>query len=194
VQFPCLEVASREPSSESQVSSGKDEDGELFRAAVRDVKRLRAPVPAIHAPKPPAQARFTRADEREVLRESLLPPSDEAAVATGEELSFRRHHIPEAVLLKLRRGHYVVDAEVDLHGLNSAEARIVLRDFIAEATLRGYRCVRIVHGKGKRSGTRGPVLKHLVNHWLQRMDAVLAFGSARAVDGGNGAVYVLLRC
>jgi DNA-nicking Smr family endonuclease len=173
--------------------SGKDEDGELFREAMRDVKRLRVRAPAVSAPKPPAQARFTRADEREVLRESLLPPTDDTAIATGDELNFRRHHITEAVLLKLRRGQYAVDAEVDLHGLNAAEARVVLRDFIAGAIQRGYSCIRIVHGKGKRSGNRGPVLKHLVNHWLQRIDAVLAFGSARAVDGGSGAVYVLLR-
>ena len=169
------------------------DDNELFRAAMRDVKRLPERTVAVSGPKPPAQARFKRADEKEVLRESLLPPADEAALATGEELSFRRPHITEAVLLKLRRGHYVVDAEVDLHGLNAAQARIVLRDFIADATARSYSCVRIVHGKGKRSGNRGPVLKHLVNHWLQRIDAVLAFGSARAVDGGSGAVYVLLR-
>jgi DNA-nicking Smr family endonuclease len=175
------------------VVSGKDEDGELFREAMRDVKPLPAHAPKVRAPKPPAQARFTRADEREVLRESLLPPSDDTAIATGDELSFRRPHITEAVLLKLRRGQYAVDAEVDLHGLNANEAKGVLRDFIAEAVQRSHHCVRIVHGKGKRSGHRGPVLKHLVNHWLQRMDAVLAFGSARAVDGGSGAVYVLLR-
>jgi DNA-nicking Smr family endonuclease len=173
--------------------SGTDEDDELFRAAMRDVKPLPERIAAVTPPKPPAQARFTRADEQEVLRESLLPPADAAAVATGEELSFRRPHVTEAVLLKLRRGHYVVDAEVDLHGLNAAQARIVLRDFIAAAFAHNHSCVRIVHGKGKRSGSRGPVLKHLVNHWLQRIDAVLAFGSARAVDGGSGAVYVLLR-
>jgi DNA-nicking Smr family endonuclease len=173
--------------------SGKDEDGELFREAMRDVKRLPARAAVVSAPKPPAQARFTRADEREVLRESLLPPTDDMAIATGDELNFRRPHIAQAILLKLRRGHYAVDAEIDLHGLNANEARVVLRGFIAEAAQHHYSCVRIVHGKGKRSGNRGPVLKHLVNHWLQRMDAVLAFGSARAVDGGSGAVYVLLR-
>jgi DNA-nicking Smr family endonuclease len=172
--------------------SGKDEDGELFRDAMRDVNRLRPSVAAVNAPKPPAQARFTRADEREVLRESLLPP-DPAAIATGDELSFRRPHITDAVLAKLRRGHYALDGEVDLHGLNATQAKVVLRDFIATANQHGHSCVRIVHGKGNRSGHRGPVLKQLVNHWLQRMDAVLAFGSARAVDGGSGAVYVLLR-
>jgi DNA-nicking Smr family endonuclease len=50
----------------------------------------------------------------------------------------------------------------------------------------------VIHGKGRGSGPRGPVLKHVVNHWLRRMDDVAAFATARPVDGGTGAVYVLL--
>ena len=169
------------------------DERELFRAATRDVKPLPAASTKPASPKPPAQARFARADEREVLRESLLPPEDDAVLATGEELSFRRPHISEQVLLKLRRGHFVVDAETDLHGLNAVQAKALLREFIADAIARRFSCVRVIHGKGRRSGPRGPVLKNLVNHWLQRYDAVLAFGSARAVDGGSGAVYVLLK-
>ena len=169
------------------------DEGDLFRKATRDVKPLPAPQPKPTPPKPQPQARFRRADERAVLRESLLPPEDESLLATGEELSFRRPYISEATLLKLRRGHFVVDAETDLHGLNAADAKTLLRHFIAESLARRMTCVRVIHGKGRRSGPRGPVLKHMVNHWLQRIDAVLAFGSARAVDGGSGAVYVLLR-
>ncbi len=169
------------------------DDGNLFREATRDVKPLTVTQPKPAPPKPQPQARFRRADERAVLRESLLPPEDESLLATGEELSFRRPHIAEATLLKLRRGHFVVDAETDLHGLNAADARALLRNFIAESVARRMTCVRVIHGKGRRSGPRGPVLKHMVNQWLQRFDAVLAFGSARAVDGGSGAVYVLLR-
>lgn len=169
------------------------DDLDLFREATRDVKPLPAVASKPATPKPPAQARFARADEREVLRESLLPPEDESLLATGEELSFRRPHISEEILLKLRRGHFVVDAETDLHGLNAAQAKTLLREFIADAKERHLNCVRVIHGKGRRSGPRGPVLKALVNNWLQRSDAVLAFGSARAVDGGSGAVYVLLR-
>jgi DNA-nicking Smr family endonuclease len=171
----------------------KDDDSDLFRAATRDVKPLPAPAAKPSAPKPPAAARFARADEREVLRESLLPPEDELQLVTGEELSFRRPHISEQVLVKLRRGHFAVDAEADLHGLNAAQAKTLLREFIADSVARHFSCVRVIHGKGRGSGPRGPVLKHLVNHWLQRSDAVLAFGSARAVDGGSGAVYVLLK-
>lgn len=174
---------------------GDPDERDLFRAHMRDVKRLQDAErrARLDKPKPEPRARFTRLDQQEVLRESLMPPSDEAALSTGDELSFRRPHVPEGVLTKLRRGHFAVDAEIDLHGLTAIEARGALREFIAEASERHMTCVRVIHGKGRRSGPRGPVLKNLVNHWLQRSNDVLAFGSARAVDGGSGAIYVLLR-
>lgn len=177
------------------MSDEPDDELHAFREAMRDVRRLkrtgggRPP----SAPKPPPQARFTRADQRAVLRESLLPPNDDLSPENGDELNFRRPHIPQSVLVKLRRGHYVVDAEIDLHGLSGAEAKAALREFIVDAVARRLSCVRVIHGKGRRSGPRGPVLKSVVNQWMQRADDILAFSSARSVDGGSGAVYVLLR-
>jgi DNA-nicking Smr family endonuclease len=175
--------------------TGDDEDNDAFREAMRDVRPLPDAVRTapIDKPKPAPKARFMRADQREVLKESLLPPSDEAQLATGDELSFRRPHIPEDVLLQLRRGRYSVDAEIDLHGMTAAEAKAALRSFFGSAVASSHGCVRVIHGKGRGSGPRGPVLKNTVNHWLQREEHVLAFGSARAIDGGSGAVYVLLK-
>jgi DNA-nicking Smr family endonuclease len=176
------------------MSDEPEDEARAFREAMRDVRRLKRVDLKDSAPaRPSPRARFTRADQREVLRESLLPPADEALLDTGDELSFRRSHVPEVVLLRLRRGHFTVDAEVDLHGLTGAEAKAALREFIGAAVARRLSCVRVIHGKGRRSGPRGPVLKNVVNHWLQRSDDILAFGSARGVDGGSGAVYVLLR-
>jgi DNA-nicking Smr family endonuclease len=174
---------------------GESDERELFRQHMRDVKRLRAVPshPKRAKPKPPPRAHFTRADQLDVLRESLTAPVDEATLSTGDELQFRRSHVPEAVLTKLRRGQFAVDAEIDLHGLTAVEARGALREFIAEALARRLTCVRVIHGKGRRSGPRGPVLKNVVSQWLQRIEPVLAFGSARAVDGGSGALYVLLQ-
>ena len=169
------------------------DDDDLFRKAMRDVKRLPETARPIETPKPPPEARFRRADEQAVLQESLMVPEDAALLGTGDEVGFRRPHIPEAVLIKLRRGQYAIDAEIDLHGLNASQAKNALREFIADAIARHMHCVRVIHGKGRRSGPRGPVLKTIVNHWLQRSNHVLAFGSARAVDGGSGALYVLLR-
>ena len=164
----------------------------LFREATRDVKPLAAPVVRQTRPKPKPSAKFARADRQAVLRESLEAPDDPSLVESGEELSFKRLGVPDTLLKKLRRGHFKVDAELDLHGLTSPQARAELRDFIATEISRGAHCVRVIHGKGLGSGPRGPVLKNVVNICLRRMEVVLAFGSARPLDGGSGAVYVLL--
>ena len=113
-------------------------------------------------------------------------------VETGDSLNFRRPGVQDGVLRKLRRGQYRLESEIDLHGLTLREAKAELRVFLARAIARQLRCVRIVHGKGLGSGPRGPVLKHAVNGILQRTDLVVAFCSARPVDGGTGAIYVLL--
>ncbi len=171
--------------------SDEGDDKRLFRDAVRDVKRLRTN-PRVTPPKPRPRARFARLDNLEVLQESLnLAPGD-LMVETGDELSFRRAGVQDAVLRKLRRGQYRVETELDLHGLTVSQAKIELRDFLLNAQRAGMRCVRIIHGKGLGSGHRGPVLKNTANVLLQRTDVVLAFSSARPVDGGTGAIYVLL--
>jgi DNA-nicking Smr family endonuclease len=167
-------------------------DAELFREAVRGVKPLGVRTAPPAAPKMRPRARFTRADRMAVLRESLEAPAADAEVGSGEELAFRRPEIQLSVMRRLRRGEYRVQREIDLHGLTVTEAKQVLREFLAAALEHQVRCVRIVHGKGLRSGNRGPVLKGAVSAVLKRTGAVLAYVSARQVDGGTGAVYVLL--
>jgi len=127
-----------------------------------------------------------------VLEESLRDEYIDPALASGEELVFHRAGIQPGVLRKLRRGDYRVQGEIDLHGLTVAEAKQALREFLAQALMRQWRCIRIVHGKGLRSGHRGPVLKGMVGTMLRKVGPVLAYVSARQVDGGTGAVYVLL--
>jgi len=68
-----------------------------------------------------------------------------------------------------------------------------LRDFIQYNAEQDRLCVRVVHGKGLGSGERGPVLKSAVNAWLRKWNNVIAFVSTRQVDGGTGAIYVLLQ-
>ena len=97
------------------------------------------------------------------------------------------------MLRRLRRGSFPIEAELDLHGLGQTHAHDLLGEFLERSGAAGLRCVRVVHGKGHRSGARGPVLKAAVNLWLRRRLDVMAFTSARTVDGGTGAVYVLLR-
>jgi DNA-nicking Smr family endonuclease len=115
-------------------------------------------------------------------------------VVTGEgTLTFARAGVRIQVMRRLRRGLYPTEEELDLHGLSQTAARDRLADFIARSRDAGLRCVRIIHGKGYRSGARGPVLKTAVNLWLRRHTDVMAFASARPIDGGAGAMYVLLR-
>jgi len=173
-------------------SEPEDDDARLFREAVRDVKPMTRQPPEARRPGAAPRARFTRADRRAVLRESLSGGTDDPALASGDELVFHRAGLQSPVLRKLLRGQYRVEAELDLHGLNVADAKHALRDFLAEALNRQMRCVRIIHGKGLRSGHRGPVLKSAVSGVLRRMGSVVAYVSARPVDGGTGAVYVLL--
>lgn len=188
----------QQPDDKTDLDDAADDEAELFRRAmqgVRPLKVIQRVQPQRRAPRP--RARFARAERAEVLLESLgiakgTAGTDLYQLQPGDELVFRRAGVPETVLRQLRRGHYRVDSEIDLHGSTVAEAMARLGAFLREARARDLRCIRVIHGKGLRSGTRGPVLKNSVNALLRRTDAVLAFASARPVAGGTGATLVLL--
>lgn len=168
-----------------------DEELREFRDAVADIKPL--PSKSLrHRPKPRPQARFARAAAAQVLQESLHGNPDPEEAMLGKGLYFARPGVQQSVLRKLRRGQFSVGAVLDLHGLRSEDARRALAEFLQEMHGKGLRCARIIHGKGYRSGPRGPVLKQKLNVWLQQREDIIAFCSARPVDGGTGAVYILL--
>jgi DNA-nicking Smr family endonuclease len=180
------------PAATSGSAMNDKDDKDLFREAVAGARPL---VHDRHAPTRPRanpQAAFRRADERAVLEESLQHQAADLDVETGDEILFRRATVGSRVLRDLRRGRFAIEDELDLHGLVADEARVVVRDFLAGCVARRLSCVRIVHGKGRGSGPRGPVLKKSVNLWLRKNESVLAFCSARTAHGGTGAIYVLL--
>ncbi len=171
-----------------------EDDVSLFRRLMSDAKPLRQMDKAPeHRPSVSTRARFARQDEREVLAESLDADIDETETGAGESLHFHRPSVGRRTMRKLGRGNFSVQDEIDLHGMTVPQAKDALHEFIGECELRGYTCIRIVHGKGLGSGDRGPVIKSKVNKWLRQWSEVLAFVSARQIDGGTGAVYVLLR-
>jgi DNA-nicking Smr family endonuclease len=167
---------------------------EIFREAVRDVVPLPPSDRALHKVSKPAPRPLQRErDESLALKSSLSDEIDiEALLNTDETLSWKRPAIDPQVLPRLRRGHWSVQAHVDLHGLRVEEAREALGVFLADARRREIRCVRIVHGKGLGSLNREPVLKRMVLRWLVQRGDVLAFCQARPNDGGAGALIVLL--
>lgn len=171
-----------------------DDDDDIFRRAMTGAKPIKSES-RVEPPRrrPPAKARFSKADEALALEESLDADIDDIEQSNGELLRFRRPTVGRRTMRKLARGSYAVQGEIDLHGMTVNEAKSRLSEFIEESSRNGKLCVRVVHGKGLGSGQRGPVLKPSVNRWLRRWDKVLAFVSTRQVDGGTGAVYVLLK-
>lgn len=170
-----------------------DDDNALFRDAIAGARPLSHDRAESAKRRPPPRARMRREDEQQVLAESLTADIESMEWRNGDALRYRRPEVGERTLRKLARGGYRVEAELDLHGYTVREAKEVLREFLADCEHFRWRCVRIIHGKGRGSGHRGPRLKGSVDGWLRRLDAVAAFVSARQVDGGSGAVYVLLR-
>jgi len=174
----------------------RDSDDE-FRRAMADVRpiapRARRRIMLRRAP-PPPDARQRRRDERAVLGESMSGVASlDHLLDSGEELCYLRQGLSREVLRKLRRGHWVVQGDLDLHGLNRAQAAEQLGLFLRACSARHMRCVRVVHGKGLGSRNRARVLKHVLHKLLPRREDVIAFCQAPAAHGGGGAMLILLR-
>jgi len=166
-------------------------DARLFRDAVGPVRRLRDDAAERRVPPPPPVPRQTLADAQAVARESLQ--GQEKDFDWGDPLRYSAEGVSPDVLRKLGRGEFSVSDEFDLHHLDARTAKAAIARFLNESRKAGRLCVRIIHGKGLRSGNEGPVLKRLTDQVLRQRGDVLAFRSARPADGGTGAVVVLLR-
>lgn len=154
---------------------------------------MRATQRVAHVEKPPPVPVQSLLDTHAALTESVRGGIPwEESMETGEELVYLREGLPRDVLRKLRRGHWVTQDDIDLHGLNRDQARELLADFLSECIRRGLRCVRIVHGKGLGSPNREPVLRGKIRGWLAKRSEILAYCQAPANLGGSGATTVLL--
>ena len=172
-----------------------EDDRSLFQRAVAGAKPLPhhgKALPRKEAPPPyPVQSQL---DEKAALRESLAAEwTAEDWLDAGAEPNFLRPGLSRQVLRKLRSGTWVIQNQLDLHGLDRHGAREALSAFLARCIKRGIRCVRVIHGKGLGSKNREPVLKIKVKYWLARREEVLAYCQAPPVDGGGGALMVLLK-
>lgn len=169
-----------------------DEDRKLFRAAVGRIRRLTHDRSESRPPGPKPEPAQRRADEVRVMEELASGQLDFIGQETGEELMWLRPGLQKRVLRRLRSGHWRVQDELDLHHMNIDAAGRSVRRFLSDAERDGLSCVKIIHGKGLRSGPEGPRLKRLTGRLLSRHPGVLAFAAAPPRDGGTGAVYVLL--
>jgi len=167
--------------------------------AFADVKPLSTPNRARRSvPRPSTTPAQRLADEADALSASKFGSERiDAHWEIGQEQeahqTFLRRGLGSDVLVKLRRGHWVIQGEIDLHGATRDEAHDALADFLDHARAHGWRCVRVIHGKGLSSPNREPVLKGKVRRWLAQWDDVLAYCEAQPHGGGSGAVLVLLK-
>ena len=163
----------------------RDDDLDAFARAMEGVSRSSSEkAEPFHRRRRPEPLNLPVGDEQEEGLGSL-------AIETGEFLDYRQPGIQNRVYQDLRRGVISPEATLDLHGLRVHEARTALPRFLEQSLMRGYRCVRIIHGKGRGSGQQ-PVLKQKTDQWLRQRSEVLAFCTAPRWDGGTGAAYVLL--
>lgn len=172
------------------------EDLAAFHAAVADATPLpQANRVRLGTPNPPPPRPIqSQADEQAALREALHGPIGlQDRLEGGDEPHYLRPGMATATLRDLRRGRWVIQAEIDLHGLNRDEARHHLASGIADAARRGLRCLRVIHGKGFGSPGRQSILRRLTRGWLMQKVEVLAYCQAPPRDGGEGALLVLLR-
>ena len=185
----------RKREQQLELDAAERRERDLFASTVGQVIALRkaaAPPPA--RPRPAPVARQRQRDEAAALVESISDEFNaESLLETDDALSYRRSGIGIDVVRKLRRGVWVIQAEIDLHGLRRDQARERIDAFLRDAAREGLRCVRVVHGKGLGSPGKEPVLKARVKSWLVQRSEVLAFTHARPADGGHGALLVLLK-
>lgn len=174
-------------------SNISDEDSALFREAIGDAKPLKQDNFIADKPKPKAYPAKTVADQVAVIEEMINGEFNSDFLERGDELLYSRPGVQKQILRKLRRGHFKIEAELDLHGMTVDMAKSALTDFLNQCSARSQRCVRIVHGKGLNSINKQPILKNKLNQWLQKRDKILGFCSARPMDGGTGAIYLLLK-
>lgn len=174
------------------MTSDKENMGRLLSGQIEGVNILKQDkVTPYRKPLDPIPRQRLLDDER--VLEELLEESDESAsFESGDELKFLREGYSSRLLKKLRRGDFSIQDELDLHGLISTDAKVETHGFINECARDNVRAIRIVHGKGRNSAGRSPVLKNRLLGWLSKNKHVIAVCSTPANDGGTGAVYVLL--
>ena len=170
-----------------------DDDRRLFAEAIGPVRAIKARESALERPKPKPEATQALLDEARVFDELMNIDIDPALMEIGEELSYLKDGVAPRVLRNLKRGYYSIGDEIDLHQMTVAVARDAMKAFLEENRRSNRLCVKIIHGKGLRSRAAGPVLKRLVDSTLRKRGDVIAFASAKPVEGGTGATLVLLK-
>jgi DNA-nicking Smr family endonuclease len=171
------------------------EDVAAFLAAVDGATPLRKrDRVSIEPPRPSPRPRQRELDEAAVIGEMLHAPlAIDDWLDLGGADSFLRSGLPRTLLRDLRRGRWSIQDHVDLHGMNRHEAHEQVALFIAESLAAGKRCLRIVHGRGHGSPGREAILRQWSRSGSAAARRCWHFCHAPPSDGGDGALWVLLK-
>ena len=169
-------------------NDNETDDMNLFNQAMSDVKPHSHDRVSIQ--KKPSAIKIRKQPSHKDINDTL---SDDFIPDCDEFLEFSRPGIQKSLLKQIRNGKLDIEDRLDLHGHTRDQARKILLEFIHHSQQNNFKLVCVVHGKGYNSEDGRPVLKAMVNKWLQNIDAVLAFTSAHRSDGGTGAAYVLIK-
>ena len=174
-------------------------DCALFRAEMADVVPLKAGFgERVFSPPPvatwiPVRQPGRETTEAQELAHHLRTMPAPVEWQGDEQTGWFQSGVAANLRQNLRRGHWPVEAELDLHGHTQEKAWQVLNDFLALSLLQGRRYLRIIHGQGLGSKHRQPVLKPLLYQWLKQRPEILIYGAPQAEQGRSGSILVLLR-
>jgi len=174
------------------------EDADLWRHVTGDVKplaRREKPSTAADAAPPVPRSKSRKPASATDLKkpEAAAPSSPPPAPALAHGMA---PGVDRRTADNLRRGRMTIEARLDLHGMTQAEAHSRLIAFIEGHQSAGRRCVLVVTGKGTWRGEGGGVLREAVPRWLNEPELrprILSFSHAQPKDGGEGALYILLK-
>ncbi|MDR1395874.1 MAG: Smr/MutS family protein [Deltaproteobacteria bacterium] len=198
-----LPAAPPPPVRESSPAPAAEE--ELYWREMADVVPLKGPGRRTERP-PLGRQDFKWApavdEDQEVLRrlQELVSGrgdiSDFDLFCTDEYAEGRLRTLPPGVMEELKAGRIPYQAHLDLHGETFQRAKLTVARFVADSVSLRRRCLLLIHGRGRRSAGGVGVLKNHLEDILLRPPIkkyILAFASARPVDGGAGASYILLK-
>lgn len=164
----------------------EDDDMSLFRDAVKGVKKLQQDT--INPPRRQTTEQARKKQTESAARDHAFYFSDEFEPLLKEDgpTQYARTGVSKYEVKRLRRGVYVPDMFLDLHGMTQLEAKRELGALIAACIKEGISCACVMHGIGKH------ILKQKTPLWLAQHPDVLAFHQAPLEFGGDGALLVLI--
>lgn len=164
----------------------QDDELSLFLDEMKGIKKLKQDT--INPPRRQTTQSSKQKHANSLARDHSFYFSDEFEPLLKENgpTQFTRADVSKYEVKRLRRGEYVPDMFLDLHGMTQIEAKRELGALIAACIKENVCCACVMHGIGKH------ILKKKTPLWLAQHPSIMAFHQAPLEFGGNGALLILI--